>query len=67
MSVNRKIQSPKPNSWALRLMGLIAENLHLRSEDLNRAYRDCIAALAGEIALKSHKRPLAIVKKGERP
>lgn len=43
-------QSGKPNTWALRLMGLMAENLHLRSENLNQAYRDCIAALVGEIA-----------------
>ncbi|MCF8074028.1 MAG: hypothetical protein K9K66_10790 [Desulfarculaceae bacterium] len=65
--MSHQSQSAKPNTWALRLMGLMAENLHLCSEDLNRAYRDCIAVLAGEIALKSHKRPLAIVKKGERP
>jgi len=39
----------RPNLWALRLMERMAENLFLRSDELNDAYRHCISVLGDEV------------------
>lgn len=51
--MERKPKEPyqdKPNVWAIRLIGLLANSLSISSADLNQAYRDCIKVIRTEQA-----------------
>ncbi len=53
----------RPNIWALRLIERIANNLFLRSKEINEAYRHCITALDDEN--RRQRRTLVLVKPEE--
>ena len=54
----------RPNLWALKLMELMAENLFMRSDLLNDAYRHCISVLGDEV--RRHRGPRLVEREDER-